>query len=68
MSDKLNLKIIYKLLTKLALVLKAFINSLKAFIILTNGYILFNLINHILIVNKQSLFLKDKHTKAIRGD
>jgi hypothetical protein len=64
--DKLNLKITYKLLTKLAFVLET--NSLKAFIILTNGYVPFNLINHIYIINKQLLFLKDKRAKAIKGD
>jgi hypothetical protein len=50
MLNKLNLKITYKLLTKLASVLKT--NSLKAFIVLTNSYVSFNLINHIFITNK----------------
>jgi hypothetical protein len=65
-SDKLDLKITYKLLTKLASVLKT--NSFKAFVILTNGYVPFNLINYILTANKQLSFLKDKRAKAIKGD
>jgi hypothetical protein len=44
------------------------INSLKAFVVLTNGYVSFNLINHILIVNKQLFFLEDKRAKAIKGN
>jgi hypothetical protein len=64
--DKLNLEITYKLLIKLAFVLKT--NFLKAFVILTNGYVLFNLIDHIFTVNKQLFFLEDKRAKAIRGD
>jgi hypothetical protein len=44
------------------------INSLKAFVVLTNGYVPFNLIDHILIINKQSLSVADKRVKAIRGD
>jgi hypothetical protein len=64
--DKLNLKIIYKLPTKLASVLKT--NFFKASIILTNGYVLFSLINHIFIANKQSSFLKDKRAKAIKNN
>jgi hypothetical protein len=43
-----------------------FINSLKASIILTNGYVSFDLINHIFIANKQLLFLKNKRVKAIK--
>jgi hypothetical protein len=66
--DKLNLKITYRLLIKLVFVLKTFINSLKAFVILINGYVFFNLINYIFIVNKQLSFLKDKRVKAIKGN
>jgi hypothetical protein len=66
--DKLNLEITYKLLTKLVFVLKTFINFLKAFVILTNSYVPFDLINHIFTVNKQSLFLKDKRAKVIKSD
>jgi hypothetical protein len=66
--DKLNLKITYRLFTKLALVLKTFINFLKAFVILTDGYVPFDLINHIFTVNKQSSFLKDKRAKVIKGN
>jgi hypothetical protein len=68
MLDKLNPEIIYKLPTKLALVLETFINFLKAFVILTNGYVSFNLIDYILTANKQLLSLKDKRAKAIRDD
>jgi hypothetical protein len=66
MLNKLNLEITYKLFIKLASVLKT--NSLKAFVILINSYILFNLINYILTANKQLFFLKDKRAKAIKGD
>jgi hypothetical protein len=68
MLDKLNPEITCKLLTKLAPVLKTFINFLKAFVVLTNGHVSFDLIDHILITNKQSLFLEDKRAKAIKGD
>jgi hypothetical protein len=64
--DKLNPEITYRLLTKLALVLET--NSSKAFIILTNSHVPFDLINHILTVNKQLSFLKDKRAKAIKDD
>jgi hypothetical protein len=64
--DKLDLKITRKLFTKLASVLKTFINFLKAFVVLTNSYIPLNLINHILTTNKQSPSLKDKRAKAIK--
>jgi hypothetical protein len=63
MLDKLNLKIICKLFVNLA-----FIDSPKAFMILINSYVLFDLINYIFIVNKQSSFLKDERAKAIRGN
>jgi hypothetical protein len=66
MPDKLDLKITCKLLTKLAFVLKT--NSPKVFIILTNSYIPFNLINHIFTANKQLPFLEDKRAKAIRDN
>jgi hypothetical protein len=66
MLDKLNLKITYKLLTKLASVLKT--NSLKTSIILTNSHIFFDLINYIFITNKQLPFLENKRVKAIRSD
>jgi hypothetical protein len=64
--DKLNLKIIYKLFIKLAFVLET--NSLKAFVVLTNSYVPFNLINYIFTVNKQLFSLKDKRAKAIKGN
>jgi hypothetical protein len=66
--NKLNPKITYKLSTKLAFVLKTFINFPKAFVVLTNGYVSLNLINHILTANKQLSSLKDKRAKAIKGD
>jgi hypothetical protein len=64
--DKLDLEITRKLPTELALVSET--NSSKASVVLTNSYVLFDLINHIFTANKQSLFLKDKRAKAIRGD
>jgi hypothetical protein len=65
-SDKLNLEITCKLLIKLASVLET--NFPKAFVVLTNSYVLFDLINYIFTVNKQSPFLKDKRAKTIRGN
>jgi hypothetical protein len=64
--DKLNPEITCKLLTKLASVLKT--NSPKASVILTNSYVLLDLIDHILTANKQLPFLKDKRAKAIRDN
>jgi hypothetical protein len=61
--DKLDPEIIYKLPNNLAP-----INSSKAFVVLTNGYVFFDLIDHIFTVNKQSLFLEDERVKAIKGD
>jgi hypothetical protein len=66
--DKLNPKITCKLSTELALVLKTSTNFSKASVILINGYVSLDLIDHILTINKQSLFLADKRVKAIRGD
>jgi hypothetical protein len=66
--DKLDLKITYKLLTELASVLETFINFPEAFVILTDGHVPFNLINHIFTTNKQLSSLEDKRVKAIRGN
>jgi hypothetical protein len=66
--DKLDLEITCKLPTELAPVLKTSINFPKASVILTDGYISLNLINHILTANKQSPSLKDKRAKAIRDN
>jgi hypothetical protein len=66
--DKLDPKITYKLFTKLALVLKTFTHFLKAFIILTNGYVFLNLINHIFIINKLLFSLANKRAKAIKDN
>jgi hypothetical protein len=63
MPDKLNPEIIYKLSVNLAP-----INSFKASIILINGHVLLDLINHIFATNKQLSFLKNKRGKAIKGD
>jgi hypothetical protein len=63
MSDKLDLKIIRRLPADLAL-----IDSLKASVVLTNGHVLFDLINYILTANKQSSSLEDERAKAIRGN
>jgi hypothetical protein len=64
--DKLNLKITYRLPTELAPVLET--NFLKAFVVLTNGYVSLDLIDYILTVNKQLFSLEDKRAKVIRGD
>jgi hypothetical protein len=61
--DKLDPEIIYKLPNNLTP-----INSSEASVVLTNGYVPLNLINHILTANKQSPSLKDKRAKAIKGD
>jgi hypothetical protein len=37
-------------------------------VVLTNGYVLLDLINHILTANKQLPSLEDKRAKAIRDD
>jgi hypothetical protein len=66
--DKLNPEITRKLLTELAPVSETFINFPKASVVLTNDHVFLNLINHILIANKQSFFLEDKRAKVIRGD
>jgi hypothetical protein len=44
------------------------INSLKASVILTDGYVPLDLIDHIFTANKQSPSLKDKRAKAIKGN
>jgi hypothetical protein len=62
-SDKLDLEIICRLPADLAP-----IDSTKASVILTNGYVPLNLINHILTANKQSPSLEDERAKAIKGD
>jgi hypothetical protein len=61
MPDKLNSEIICKLSINLTL-----INSPKAFMVLTDSYVPFNLINHILTVNKQLFSLADKCAKTIK--
>jgi hypothetical protein len=63
MPDKLNPEIIRRLLADLAP-----INSPKASVVLTDGHIPLDLINHILTANKQSPSLEDKRAKAMRGD
>jgi hypothetical protein len=63
MPDKLDPEIVCKLSADLTP-----IDSLKAFVILTDGHVSLDLINHILTTNKQSSFLTDKRAKAIRGD
>jgi hypothetical protein len=64
--DKLNPEITRRLLTELASVSET--NSPEAFVVLTDGYVPLNLIDHILTANKQSPFLEDERAKAIRGD
>jgi hypothetical protein len=62
-SDKLDPEIICKLSNNLTP-----INSFKASVVLTNGHVSLNLINHIFTANKQLPSLEDKRAKAIRGD
>jgi protein involved in polysaccharide export with SLBB domain len=54
--------------TELVSVLETFINSPEAFVVLTDGYVPLDLIDHILIANKQLSSLEDERAKAIRGD
>jgi hypothetical protein len=61
--DKLDPEIIRKLPADLAP-----IDSPKASVVLTNGHVPLNLINHIFTANKQSPSLKDKRAKAIRDN
>jgi hypothetical protein len=63
MPDKLDPEIIRRLSADLTP-----INSPKASVILINSYVSLNLINHILIANKQSPSLEDKRAKAIRDN
>jgi hypothetical protein len=61
--DKLDLEIICRLLTDLVA-----INSSKAFIILINSHVFLDLIDYILIINKQLFSLADKCAKIIRDN
>jgi hypothetical protein len=61
--DKLDPEIICKLSDDLAP-----INFSKASVVLTDGHVPLNLINHILTANKQSPSLEDERAKAMRGD
>jgi hypothetical protein len=61
--DKLDPEIVCRLLTDLTP-----INSFKASVILTNGHVSLDLIDHIFTVNKQLSSLADERAKAIRGD
>jgi hypothetical protein len=69
--DKLDPEITCRLSSKLASVLKT--NSPKASVILTDGHVPFDLIDHILTANKQSLSLEDEcdeprhHTSCDQG-
>jgi hypothetical protein len=67
-SDKLDLEITCRLLIKLALVSETFINFSEASVVLTNGHVSLDLIDHIFTANKQSPSLKDERAKVIRGD
>jgi hypothetical protein len=66
--DKLDLEITCRLFTELAPVLETFINFPEASVVLTDGYVPLNLIDHILTVNKQLSSLEDKRAKAIRDN
>jgi hypothetical protein len=61
--DKLDPEIIRRLPDDLAP-----IDSSEASVILTDGHVPLDLIDHILTANKQSSFLEDKRAKALRGD
>jgi hypothetical protein len=63
MPDKLDLEIIRKLSADLAP-----IDSSEASVVLTNGHVPLDLIDHILTANKQSPSLEDERAKVIRGD
>jgi hypothetical protein len=66
--DKLDPEITRRLPTELALVLETFINFPKASVVLTDGHVPLDLIDHILTANKQSPSLEDERAKAMRGD
>jgi hypothetical protein len=61
--DKLDLEIVCRLPINLAS-----IDSFKAFVVLTDGHVPFDLINHIFTANKQLPSLADERVKAIKGD
>jgi hypothetical protein len=61
--DKVDPEITRKLLTDLTP-----INSLRTSVILTDGHVPLNLINHILTANKQSPSLENKRAKVIRNN
>jgi hypothetical protein len=61
--DKLDLEIIYRLSADLTP-----IDCPEAFVVLTDGYVPLDLINHIFTANKQSPSLEDKRAKVIRDD
>jgi hypothetical protein len=66
--DKLDLEITRRLFTELAPVSETSTDSSEASVILTDGHVLLDLIDHIFTANKQSLSLVDERAKAIRGD
>jgi hypothetical protein len=66
--DKLDPEITRRLPTELALVLKTSINFPEASVVLTDGHVPLDLIDHIFTANKQSPSLEDKRAKTIRGD
>jgi hypothetical protein len=66
--DKLDPEITCRLFTELAPVSETFTDSPGAFVVLTDSYVPLDLIDHILIANKQSPSLADKRAKAMRGD
>jgi hypothetical protein len=64
--DKLDPEITRRLSTELAPVLET--NSPKASVVLTDGHVSLDLIDHILTANKQLPSLEDECAKAMRGD
>jgi hypothetical protein len=66
--DKLDPEITRRLSTELAPVLETSTDSPRASVILTNGYVPLDLIDHIFTANKQLPSLADERAKAIRGN
>jgi hypothetical protein len=66
--DKLDPEITCRLSTELAPVSETSTDSPGAFVVLTDGHVPFDLIDHIFTANKQSPSLADERAKAMRGD
>jgi hypothetical protein len=66
--DKLDPEITRRLSTELAPVSETFTDFPGASVVLTDGHVSLDLIDHILTANKQSPSLADERAKAMRGD